>query len=61
VLERIDKVELEHRMQLKAERKNENYYFLTITMSLTIDVGPKGNVQTEKWTALPELGWHCMI
>jgi [histone H3]-lysine36 N-dimethyltransferase NSD2 len=41
--ELIDNAELEHRMQSKADRKDENYYFLTINGNVTIDAGPKGN------------------
>jgi [histone H3]-lysine36 N-dimethyltransferase NSD2 len=40
--ELIDKAELELRMQSKAKRKEENYYFLTLNGKVTIDAGPKG-------------------
>lgn len=40
----IDEAEYRLRLQQKRERKNENYYFLTIDNSRMIDAEPKGNL-----------------
>ena len=40
----IDEAEYRLRLQQKKERKNENYYFLTIDNSRMIDAEPKGNL-----------------
>ncbi|XP_014214983.1 histone-lysine N-methyltransferase NSD2 [Copidosoma floridanum] len=58
----IDEAEYRLRLEQKKERKNENYYFLTIDNSRMIDAEPKGNLsrfmnhscmpncETQKWT-----------
>lgn len=40
----IDEAEYRLRIELKKERKNENYYFLTIDNNRMIDAEPKGNL-----------------
>lgn len=42
--EMIDEAEYQRRMRRKHERKDENYYFLTIDKDRILDAGPKGNV-----------------
>ncbi|XP_058804908.1 histone-lysine N-methyltransferase NSD2-like isoform X2 [Phymastichus coffea] len=58
----IDEAEYRLRLQQKQERKNDNYYFLTIDNNRMIDAEPKGNLsrfmnhsclpnsETQKWT-----------
>lgn len=60
--ELIDAIEYQRRIKKMHEKKEENYYFLTITNYRMIDAGPKGNVarfmnhscqpncETQKWT-----------
>lgn len=60
--ELIDEAEYKRRVRKMHERKEDNYYFLTIDTNRMIDAGPKGNLarfmnhscqpncQTQKWT-----------
>lgn len=41
--ELINRAEFERRISVKQERKEEHYYFLTLSRELLIDAGPRGN------------------